>query len=99
MRINSRLHKKGKILNSGVVVKKTCKYFIHLNSNNNIDKKVIDHNYYHEENEILNRQIVSNRLERKALDDVCEKQSKIINIEYLHNMMYKYVNYIKFAID
>jgi len=64
--------------------KKTCKSYIHLNSDNDVVKKVINYNH-HEENEILNRQILSNKLKRKAVDDISEKPSKIINSELLKN--------------
>ncbi|KAF0765682.1 MULE domain-containing protein, partial [Aphis craccivora] len=66
--------------------KTTCKSYIHLNSdNNNVVKKVIDHNHQ-EENELLNLQSVSNKLKRKAVDDICEKS--IMN--YINMILKKY---------
>ncbi|CAI6369788.1 unnamed protein product [Macrosiphum euphorbiae] len=62
--------------------KKTCTAYIHLNSDNKVIQTVLDHRH-DEVNEILNRQFVSNKLKRKAIDDICEKPSKIINRELL----------------
>ena len=62
--------------------KKTCTAYIHLNSDNKVVKKVLDHRH-EEKKEKLNRQVVSNTLKRKAIDDICEKPSKIINRELL----------------
>jgi len=53
-----------------------------LNSDQKVVKEVIEQNH-DEENELLNRQIVSNKLKRKAIDNICEKPSKTINRELL----------------
>jgi len=53
-----------------------------MNNQNKVVSEVTKHNHEVENEESLNRQIVSNEIKRKALNDIlCEKPSKLICVQ------------------
>jgi len=65
--------------------KNNCKSFFKLNEFNTIVEKSISHNHEQPSENLINRQKISNKLKRKALDDPVERPSKIIHRELREN--------------
>lgn len=65
--------------------KNNCKSFFKLNEFNTIVEKSICHNHEKQSESLINRQKISNRLKRKALDDPVERPSKIIHRDLREN--------------
>lgn len=54
-------------------MKRMCKSYFKLNGNGEIIFRTLNHNHDKDDENILNRQKVNNKLKRKALNDPCEK--------------------------
>uniref|UniRef100_A0A2S2NXU0 MULE transposase domain-containing protein n=1 Tax=Schizaphis graminum TaxID=13262 RepID=A0A2S2NXU0_SCHGA len=74
-----------KFLNNNIqrwaCTKRMCKAYFKLNENSEFVFSVLIHDHEKDDVNILTRQKVSNNLKRKALDDPCEKPSKILHRE------------------
>lgn len=75
---------KGEI-NRWACCKKNCKSFLKLNEKNEILEKNLNHNHEKDSAKIQNRQILSNKLKRKAVEDISIRPSKILNRELQKN--------------
>jgi len=62
----------------GSVLKKSCKSYFKTNDQNKVVSEFIEYNHEVENEDSLNRQIVSNEVKRKALNDLCKKPFKLI---------------------
>jgi len=60
---------------------KSCKCFLKLSPLNKIVDSNTNHNHNKNDEKILNRQILSNSLKRKAIEDISCKSSKLIRSE------------------
>lgn len=59
----------------------SCKSFFKLDDTNKMIGNVSDHNHNKLDDKVFNRQTISNRLKRKAVDDISAKPSKLIREE------------------
>lgn len=59
-------------------IHETYKSYFNLNENNEIIFSILNYDHEKDDINILFRQKVSNKLKRKALDDLCEKPCKIL---------------------
>lgn len=62
-------------------VKRDCKAFLKTDQNNEVLSSMQTHNHGSESLQIFNRKKLSNDLKRKAMDDISEKPSHLINTE------------------
>lgn len=60
---------------------KTCKCFLKLNGENVIVEKSVEHNHQELNENIMNRQILSNKLKKKACDDLLSRPSTLLHLE------------------
>jgi len=61
--------------------KRLCKCYFKMNENNEIIFSALNHEHDKDDENVLNRQKIGNKLKRKALDDPCEKPCKILHRE------------------
>ncbi|VVC24304.1 Hypothetical protein CINCED_3A016469 [Cinara cedri] len=55
--------------------------YVKVNGNSEIGFNALNHDHDKDDENFLNRQKISNKLKRKALDDPCEKPCKILQRE------------------
>jgi hypothetical protein len=74
-----------KLLSGGIrrwaCTRKSCPAHIKIDVEGNTVESVLNHNHEPDTNKDLVRQQVSNKLKRKATEDICEKPSKLIHSE------------------